>query len=146
MQENDNLITNHVENIKQEAEFLKKKGYSVEKIGEYTMDYSCKDCCKIGIYYGRYTDMPEVSVRFENKSLKPEQYSLGWFRNMKRFEAGEKDIFKKDGEKVDKLTAIFSLLKYLEDNFEDVTDIDFCRKTEKKINQNFEKGLWGIGK
>lgn len=82
-------------------------------------------------------------IRFENNGLSwPEQYSLGWLRNMKKFEMGEKDIFRKSGEVVNKLADIISLLEYLQSNFDDVTDIEFCRKTQRKINENFEKGIW----
>jgi hypothetical protein len=91
----------------------------------------------------RYSDAAEVYIRFENNGLlKPEQYSLGWLRNMKKFEMGEKDIFRKSGETVNRLADIFSLLEYLHNNFDDVTNIEYCRKTQCKINDNFEKGIW----
>lgn len=146
MQENDIYITNYVDVIKKKAKFLEAKGFFIVEVSEFIIKYQRKDSCFIGIYYGRYDDIPEVYVRFEEKRSKPEQYSLGWFRNLKKFNAGEKDIFKKDGTKVDKLAAIFSLIEYLRDNFEDVTNIDFCRVTNQKINENFEKGLWEIKK
>lgn len=145
MQENDIYITNHIDAIKQKANFLETKGFSVVEVSEFIINYANQDNCFIVIYYGRYDDEPEISVRFENKGLIPEQYSLGWFRNMKKFEAGEKATVKRTGAKVDKLTAIFSLLEYLQDNFDDITDIDFCRRTRKKINENFERGLWKVG-
>lgn len=145
MRGNDIYITNNVDTIKKKAKFLDTKGFTVVEVTEFIITYSRKDSCSIIIYYGRYDDNPEVSVRFENKGSTPEQYSLGWFRNLKKFEAGEKDIFEKDGAKVGKLAAIFSLLEYLEDNFDDVTSLDFCRVAIKKINENLENGLWGIG-
>ena len=143
MQE-DIFITNHIDTIKQKAIFLELKGFSIVEVNEYIIKYFRKDSCSIIIYYGRYTDRPEVDVRYENKGSNPEHYSIGWFRNMKKFEAGEKNIFKNAEKKDDKLTIIFSLLEYLEINFDDVINLDFCRKTEKKINENFEKGLWEI--
>lgn len=150
MQENDIYITNYVDIIKQKANFLEAKGFKVVEVTEFIIKYARMNSCSIIIYYGRYDDSPEVAVRFEDKESIPEQYGLGWFRNLKKIEAGENDIFIKDGEEVDKLTAIFSLLEYLEDNFEDVANIYFCRVTEKKINEilekkineNFEKGIW----
>lgn len=42
---------------------------------------------------------------------------------MKKFEMGERDIFRKTGEMVNKLSDIFSLLEYLQDNLDDVTNI-----------------------
>lgn len=144
MKADDIYITNYVDIIKQKASFLETKGFSVMDVSEFIISYNRQNSCSIRIYYGRYDDLPEVSVRFENKGLKPEQYSLGWFINLKKLEAGDKDIFQKEGLKVDKLTAIFSLLEYLEDNFDDITNVDFCRVTNNKINENFERGLWGI--
>ena len=63
---------------------------------------------------------------------------------MKRYEAGERDIFQKAREELakGKIFCILSLLEYLKNNFEDITNIDFCRKTEKKINENFDNGVW----
>lgn len=143
MQVNENYITNHVETIKQKGLFLEKKGFEIAKINEYSIKYSHKDICSIEIYYGRYSDAAEVYVRFENNGVsRPEQYSIGWLRNIKKFEAGEKDIFKKTGEKIDKIADIFSLLGYLEDNYDDITNIQFCRKMQNKINENFKKGTW----
>jgi hypothetical protein len=144
MLEDNIYITNHVENIKRKSLFFEKDGFSVVEVNEYIIKYLCDYGCSISIYCGRYSDEPEVPVRFENKGARPEQYSIGWFRNLKKFEAGEKNIFKKDGQKGDKLTSIYSLLEYLEENFDNVIDIEFCRTTKKKINENFEKNLWGI--
>lgn len=146
MQGNDIYITNYIDAIKKKAKFLEAKGFYIVEVSEFIINYQRKNSCSIGIYYGRYDDIPEVYVRFERKGSKPEQYSLGWFRNLKKFNAGEKDIFKKDGTKVDKLASNFSLLEYLRDNFEDVTNIDSCRVTKQKINENIEKGLWKIEK
>lgn len=143
MQTNENYITNHIEAIKQKALFLEKKEFEIAKISEYTIKYSHKDICSIEIYYGRYSDAAEVYIRFENNSVqRPEQYSIGWLSNMKKFEAGVKDIFRKPSEKVDKVADIFSLLEYLENNFDSVTNINYCRKMQNKINENFEKGIW----
>jgi len=141
MHENEIYITKYVEEIKQKALFLEIKGFSVVEVSEFIIKYVREDSCYILIYYGRYSDRPEVSVRIENKGSKPEQYSIGWFKNIKKFESGEKDIFEKIGDNDDKLTIIFSLLKYVESNLDKITDVDFCRNTQNKINENFTKGI-----
>ncbi len=135
-------ITSHVEAIKQRALFLKKKGFSLIEVSEFIMKFSCEKCCLIEIYYGRYTDNPNVFIRFENKGEIPEQYGVEWLRTLERFQSEEK--FQKNNNKVDKLIAIFSLLDYLEQNFDNVTDIEYCRVANQKIEENFQMGLWDI--
>jgi len=140
-------ITGHVEAIKQKAKFLEKKGFKLKEVNEYTMKYSHKHICSIEIYYGRYSDRASVDVCYENKSLpRAERYSVEWIRTMKKYEEGVKDIFgkaeEKAEEKVDKMADLFYLLDYLYINFDYLTNIEYCRKMENKINENFEKGIW----
>lgn len=61
---------------------------------------------------------------------------------MKMFEMSEAGILWETSNSIDKLAVIFSLLDYLQNNLGDVTNIEFCRKTQNKINEFFEKGLW----
>lgn len=137
MTEQDYYITKYVDVIKQHASFLTIKGFIITEISEYTIIYSNNNC-KIGIYYGRYSDEPDISVRFENHGMPPEEYSIGWFRVLK----GGVFPYKKSEEEKDKLSEIFSLLTYLKSNINDVTNINFCRNAQNKINENFEKNIW----
>ncbi len=137
------LSIKYVGDIRNKSSFLEEKGFSMINIDEYIIEYAYKNTCLIEIYYGRYSDTADVCIRFENSELsRPEQYSLGWIRNMIRFETGEKDIFGKFGETANKLANIISLLEFLNDNFDNATNIEFCRKIQRKINKNFEKGVW----
>lgn len=143
MHGNPKYITKYVDAIKKKAVFLEENGFKVVNISEYTIRYSRGDICSVDIYYGRYSDAAEVYIRFENNGLsKPEQYSLGWFRNMKMFEKSVVGILGKLDDSADKLADIYSLLEYLKNNFGNVTNIEFCRKTQNKINECFEKGIW----
>ena len=151
MHNKDSYITNHVEEIRKNAKFLEDKGYSFKLNNKYIIEYSSNtyihqfECyIFIIVYYKRYDNFPGVDIRFRINNSIPEQYDLELFRNMKRYEAGERDIFQKAREELakGKIFCILSLLEYLKNNFEDITNIDFCRKTEKKINENFDNGVW----
>jgi len=142
MQGDEKYITKYVDNIRLRARFLEQRGFSVVEVSEFIIEYSCKDCCLIGIYYGRYSDEADIYIRFETKP--PENYDLSWFRILNEFEEGD-NVFGKV-EKEDKLTRIYNLLKYLEEHFEEVTDLYFCRNIRRKIHDNFEKGVWDTPK
>lgn len=135
-------VYNQIRRCHKEKSLVSQKNvFKVKNTNEYSITYSRDD----DIYYGRYSDAADVYIRFENYGLpRPEQYSLGWFRNMKMFEMSEAGILWETSNSIDKLAVIFSLLDYLQNNLGDVTNIEFCRKTQNKINEFFEKGLWWI--
>lgn len=136
-------MTKYVDRIRQKALFLEKRVFEVVEISEYSIKYKNNQNCGVVIFFGRYSEAPDVYIRFEGgQILIPEQYSLGWFRNLRSFQLGVKNIFRKTDEKADKLEVIYSLIEYLEENFEDVTNVAFCRNAQNKINENFEKGIW----
>lgn len=60
MQDKGNYITKYADDIKKKAQFLEKKGFSIVDISEYIIEYSSGNNCKIGIYYGRYSDAADV--------------------------------------------------------------------------------------
>lgn len=135
--------------IKQKAQFLEQKGFMLSGIDEYTIVYAHKrKAIKVDIYWGRYTDFPEVGVRFKRSSGSWEHYGLNWFLTLRRFETGERfeSIIKNfpPGNEKDTLNNILQLLEFLDENLINLTDINYCRKAGKKINNLIESGIFSI--
>lgn len=134
--------------IKQKAQFLEQKGFILSEIDEYTIVYAHKrKDIKVDIYWGRYTDFAEVGVRFKKPSGSWEHFAMSWFRIIKKIEAGESYdsivvtnpyINNEEG----KLERILYLLEFLEENFDEFMNIQYCRKAEKKVNEYIEKRIF----
>ena len=103
-----------------------------------------RDDIIVGIYWGRYLDSAEVYISSQKPSGSREHFAMSWFNILKRFEAGESyDSIVYETPYVNneegKLAEILFLLEFLEENFDELMNIQYCRKTEKKVNEYIEK-------
>lgn len=120
------FITESADIIKKRANFLLKKGTKLKDENEFNIEYS-SDSLSISIVFERYADASDISIRFikENKS-----FSVGWIvRVYDDIEFNDYVINKKD-----KLINVLGLLNFIEDYYEKVTDINFCKDMMLKVD------------
>lgn len=119
--------------IRQEALFLEEIGY--EKMeDEYSIKYYLKNL-SVEIAFPPNSDESDVLIRFKNIN---QIFSVGWIALVRKNITGDKE----------KTENVVELLKYIKDNYLDLTDYEFCLQSniliDKYVEENrsrFEKAI-----
>lgn len=105
------------------AGFFKTKGYKLVSQDDYSI-YFINDKIEFIIYYGRYDEDRDISIRFLDKNG---IYSVGW---LAFFSEG-----KKNDEELSKLQEILRSLEFIENNYDKAICYEEYEKTEKLIEE-----------
>ena len=125
-------ITRYADILKEKAKFLPKKGFYLEYQSEYSIDYKHRNLWCISLYYGRYTDFPEIFIEYKPNTNNRQYFELSSFRRVKDLEKeGEKHLYPNPK---DKLAYLFSLIDFLEKNLKEVTNLKLCFRLKKRVN------------
>lgn len=111
------------------SRYLFEKNFTLEIQNEHILSYNSKQC-EIEVFFGRYSEEPDISVRFFNSSLsKPEHYSIGSIQFYDNIEKQQDNILKN----VKGITRIRVIFEFLKCNYHNIIDIEYCRMMERKI-------------
>lgn len=102
--------------------FLYDKGYTFDEDCEYGFSLRNKNI-RVAVYSGRYTDAPDILVRFLAEN---EIFQIGWMSFMMD---KERNINTEDV-----LATLFYFLDFIEKNYEKIIDIEFCREKSEEID------------
>ena len=119
------ITVNEKNAILQNANFLVKMGYTVE-VNDYIIVYSRPEN-QIIITFEPYSDVSDMSIKFLEKN---EFFSIGWI------------VFVQSDLKLNvhkRLDNILSLLNYLSQNYESITDYNYCLESNKLIDDFIDK-------
>ena len=108
------------EQVINKAEFLVKKGYVVI-IKENTIVYSNPEN-EIIITFEPYSDVSDMSIKFNAEN---EIFSIGWIAFVR------KNLKLNPHEK---LNNVLSLLTYIEKNYIEISQINYCIESNKLID------------
>ncbi|MDF2487089.1 MAG: hypothetical protein K0R46_3257 [Herbinix sp.] len=124
------FITASSDIIKKRANFLIEKGFVLQNEDEFIIHYS-SNLCLVEIVFERFDDISDINIRFLEKN---KSYSISWIlRVFEEVNYNDYMINKKD-----KLINVLGLLNFIEDYFENVTDIVFCESMMGKV-EDFPK-------
>ena len=120
---------NDKKEIIKRASFLKRKGYHIGKPDDYSVDFfNEKKNIRISMFYERYDEHCDVSIRFLKEH---ESYYASWFA-----------FFANSKKKVDfyrKVDRIIYLLKFVEKNYKNLIDLEYCRLTQAEMSKQLKK-------
>lgn len=108
--------------IKRNALFLEKRGYVISE-GAYSVDYTSKrEKISVNIIYAPNPDGRDIYIRFLDRN---EVFSVSWIAFIREGISGNDD----------KWEELLQLLKYVQENYDDITDYDFCLQSRELIDQ-----------
>lgn len=110
--------------IKQMAKFLENRGYTRTE-RPYSIDYTLDNIC-ISIVYPPNSDESDVNIRFIKKN---EVFSVGWIALVRGDIKGSSE----------KCINIKELLKYVESQYLQIIDYQFCVESNYLIDKYVEK-------
>lgn len=113
------------EKIIEKGKFFEERGYVVE-----TDDFSVKfikDNIKFMAYYERYEESSSFDIKFIEGN---KHFSIGWIWFVRN---GEKHIKEKGIDK------ILMLMEYTRENFDKITDIEYCYENRRMLEAYFER-------
>jgi len=135
----------------EDAGFLLDKGYVLKKSDEYGFDL-IRENMMFSIYYERYEDRGEISIRFlqENKI-----FHVSWLAHIldkdtndslhRAIERKRENIpFNQGVTKIKKQSSLDKLKKLLmlvKDNYNNLLDIDFCRTIKEESTALYQQFL-----
>jgi len=107
--------------------FLEGKGF-VPQENEYGVDYF-NGKIKIMAYYERYENRCGVDIKFPGNK----HFQIAWIAFIRDgVETAQKELEEK----------IFVLIEYLERNFDNITDFEYCEESGKLLDKYFESEEW----
>ena len=112
--------------ILEAGKFLEELGYEVE-IGEYSVIYN-NGIIRFDADFERYENVCDLDIKFVEQN---KHFIIGWIWVVRN---GNQYIT--TGECADK---IIMLMEYLKNNYEKVTDIEWCEESREMINTFFER-------
>lgn len=118
MSDNDRL------KILEAGKFLEEKGFEV-KTDEYSVRYYNGDVI-ISAFYERYEKYGDMDIKFIDGNY---HFIIGWIwvvRNGNRY-------IKEEG-----LDKLLMLMKFTKDNFDKITNLEWCQESRVLINEFFE--------
>ena len=104
------------------SEFLSKLGYK-QVIGSFSIDY-ISEAINIILSFDPCNEMSDIYIKFKKEN---ELYSIGWISSVRD------NVSPNTGNKVE---DILILLNYLRKSYNKLTNIQYCRESEKLI-ENF---------
>lgn len=114
------------EKILEAGKFLEELGYEVY-INKYSVRYSDgKIIFSVG--YEKYDDMCDVDITFLKHK---EHFIIGWIW-----------VVRKGGQLINtekSIDKILMLMEYVKNNYEKVTNIEWCQESRRMINEFFER-------
>lgn len=111
--------------ILKNTEFLFKKGFIIIDEDSYCLIYS-NGKVNFSIFYERYEEASDISVKFIKEN---ESFSVGW---ISRIMDKNKQVNYKQ-----KMENIFYLLKFIEQNYNSVTNIHVCKRVMGEVEKLF---------
>ena len=120
------MITDYEkEQILAAGSFLKKKGYEV-KVDEYGVEYSNGNI-KFSFDYPPCENTSQASIRFKGIN---ELFDLGWI-------AFVRERVNVDSSK--KLLNLLALMEFIKEHYEEITDYNYCKESDKLIDEYVEQ-------
>lgn len=110
--------------IKKTAEFLERLGY-IRTENQYSINYSL-NAISISVVYPPISEESDVNIRFIEKN---EVFSVGWIALVRGNVTGSNE----------KIMNIKILLKYVEEQYRQITDYEYCVESNKLIDKYVEK-------
>jgi hypothetical protein len=133
MNPNKYFITASSDIIKKRANFLIEKGFVLQNEDEFIVRYS-SNLYLFEIVFERFDDISDVTIRFLEKN---KSFSMNWvLRVFSEVNYNDYMINKKD-----KLINVLGLLNFIEDYFDNVTNIDFCESMMGKVEGFLKKRI-----
>ena len=110
--------------IKKEAEFLERLGYARSE-DLYSINYNLHDIC-ISVIYPPNSEESDVTIQFIEKN---QVFSVGWIALVRS------DIRGSD----DKFMNVKELLKYVENQYPQIKDYQYCVESNRLVDIYVEK-------
>lgn len=120
-----NISENEIKIILNKGNFLINMGYKVS-CSEYIITYT-KDALIFRITFEPYGDISSVSVVFKETN---EEFNIGWI------------AFVRDNVKVnshEKINNVIVLLQYIDEHYGDIIKYEFCKDSEKLVDDFIQK-------
>lgn len=114
------MTENEKQKIIEQAMFLEHKGYT-KRIETWTITYS-NDKVDIIISYGPYSDESTIDIKFIKEN---EAYIVGWIAVVRS------GLSLPHG----RLENLLLLISYLRENYSKIMDINYCRESDKLIDE-----------
>ncbi len=108
--------------IKKRLKFLENLGYTIIREDSYVMEYQLNNICII-IGYPPREELSSITIKFirENKC-----FDVGWIAVVR------KNIYT---NQCSKLEGVLSLLMYIKENYDEITNFSYCRDSDILIDK-----------
>ena len=107
------------------ASFLEDKGYMKNIVNNHVIDYSSPEI-DISVVFEPYDDFCDICIKFKKEN---EAYYVSWIACVK----GNLNINLRQ-----RLETIRMLLSFVKENYSAITDINYCRESDKLIAEFIE--------
>jgi hypothetical protein len=114
-------------------EELKKIDFREYEVGEFDIEYS-RGKVKICLYFGRYSELPDISVRFEDDEY-PEIFNVSSAIFNDAFANGLESPLKE----LDDYSRLRVIIYYFLDNHQKLLSKEFCRNENSKLDKYLRK-------
>lgn len=107
------------------ASFLEDKGYTKNIVNNHVIDYSSPEI-DISVVFEPYDDFCDICIKLKKEN---EAYYVSWIACVK----GNLNINLRQ-----RLETIRMLLSFVKENYSAITDINYCRESDKLIAEFIE--------
>ena len=108
--------------IIEKASFLLNYGYDLDQITDTNIRYT-NEHNRISISYNKFDDLSSISVFFFNEN---ELFNVGWIAFI------QSDLILNLKQKLDNVEQ---LLKYMEENYNNIVDVNYCTESRHKVEE-----------
>lgn len=108
--------------IKMGAGFLESIGYTIIREDPYGIEYQLNNICII-IGYPPREEFSNVLVKFINENI---CFDVGWIAVVR------KNLYT---NQCSKLEGVLSLLMYIKENYDEITNISYCKDSDILIDE-----------